>query len=102
MQLVILIKNVLQVSSAPASTHVLNLNNKRRLHISKLRSLCEEKDNLKRSWGTSPDPIPIEGENNMLENVLSRDIYASLDFKCFVRDMSTRSFQMLTVQEVIM
>ena len=99
MQLVILIKNVLQVSSAPASTHVLNLNNKRRLHISKLRSLCEEKDNLKRSWGTSPDPIPIEGENNMLENEPSR-YYAGLYFKCFVRDMSTRSFQKLTAKGV--
>jgi|ERR1035437_6555663 hypothetical protein len=102
MQLVILIKNVLQVSSAPASTHVLNLNNKRRLHISKLRSLCEEKDNLKRSWGTSPDPIPIEGENNMLENVLSTDIYASLDFKCFDCYPNTRSFQELTAKEVIL
>jgi len=47
------------------------------------------------------DPIPIEGENNMLENGLPSDIYAILDFKCFVRDMNTRSFTELTAKEVI-
>jgi hypothetical protein len=37
---------------------VLKLDNKRRLHISKLRSLCEEKDNLKGLGWPYPRPYP--------------------------------------------
>jgi hypothetical protein len=64
-------------------------------------SLSEKKDNLKGLGVEALDPIPIEGENNMLENV-SRDIYAILDFKCFVRDMNTRPFQKVAAKEVVL
>jgi hypothetical protein len=46
------------------------------------------------------DPIPIEGENNMLRNVIPRVYYAILDFICFA-NTNTRSFQEFTAQEVI-
>ena len=46
------------------------------------------------------DQTPIEGDNNMLENVPIA-YYAILDFKCFVRYMNTRSFQELTAKDVI-
>ncbi len=55
---------------------------------------------IKRFEVSGSKPIPIGGENNMLENESSR-YYAGLDFKCFVRDMSTRSFQQLIAQGVI-
>jgi hypothetical protein len=61
-----------------------------------------KKDNLKGLGVPAQDPIPIAGENNMLENVLLSSYYVILDFKCFVRDTSTRSFQKLTAQEVIL
>ena len=65
-------------------------------------SLSEKKDNLKGLGRQSQDPIPIEGENNMLKNISLSSYYVILDFKCFVRDMSTRSFQKLTAKEVIL
>jgi hypothetical protein len=37
----------------------------------------------------------------MLKNVLPSDYYAILDFKCFVCDMSTGSYQELTAMGVI-
>ncbi len=100
MQLVILIKNIKQVASEPENKHVLNLNNKRRLHISKLRSLCEEKDKLK-GLGSSLGPIPIEGENNMLRNMLLSRYYAILDIICFAY-LNSGSFQELTAKEVVL
>jgi len=38
----------------------------------------------------------------MFKNIVSSRYYAILYFKCFVRDMNTRSFQKLTAQEVIL
>jgi len=37
----------------------------------------------------------------MFENIVLSDYYAILDFKCFVRDMNTKSFPELTAKEVV-
>ena len=94
------LKNTNKFAESPRLRLYYNLDNKRRLHIAKLRSLCEEKDKLKGLGRQSQDPIPIEGENNMLENVLSSLDYASLDFKCFAY-MNIGSFLELLAKDVV-
>ena len=59
-----------------------------------------EKIIMKRFEVTGSKPIPIEGENKMFANIVLSIYYVILDFKCFVRDMNTRSFQKLTAKEV--
>jgi hypothetical protein len=49
-------KNI-KLTASPKQKLGLKSTNKRRLHISKLHSLCEEKDNLK-GLGFQPRPYP--------------------------------------------
>jgi hypothetical protein len=64
-------------------------------------SLSEKKDNLKGLGRQSQDPIPIEGENNMLENVLPSRYYAILDFICFAY-LNTKPDHKLTAKGVVL
>jgi|GEM_PF-3216623 hypothetical protein len=64
-------------------------------------SLSEKKDNLKGLGRQSQDPIPIEGENNMLRNVLLSRYYAILDIICFAY-LNTKPIQKLTAKGVIL
>jgi hypothetical protein len=102
MQVVIQIETVLEVTSEPENKHALKLNNKRRLHISKLHSLCEEKDKLKGLGAVTLDLIPIEGENNMLENVLLSRYYAIVDFISFACYPTTPLHQELAAKVVVL
>jgi hypothetical protein len=43
---------------SPRLSLYYNFDNKRRLHISKLHSHSEEKDNIERSRGPNPGPYP--------------------------------------------
>jgi hypothetical protein len=56
-----------------------------------------EKIIIKRFEVSSSKPIPVHGEQ-----IMRASYYDILDFKCFVRDMNTRSFQELTATGVVL
>ena len=59
-----------------------------------------KKDNLKGLGVAALDLIPIEGENNMLRNVIPSVYYAILDFICFAY-LSTKPSPKLIAMGVI-
>ena len=92
-------KNINKFVKSPRLRLYYNLDNKRRLHISKLHLVIEKKI-FERSRVAAQDPIPIEGENNMLRNVIPSLYYTILDFKCFAY-LNIRSIPQLMAKEVI-